>query len=171
MRQQPGCSLASLVLVWSWLWLPMVAYAEPLSGTKPLEMEGDLASQMVAGIDKFLLGEIERSVERRGRYWQRDLSSAANYEKSVAANRERLKRIIGAVDPREKCEALELVATTDQPALVGRGEGFEVYAVRWPVLRGVTGEGLLLKPTGRQAVADCIAIPDADQSPACGMML
>ena len=38
----------------------------PLAGTKPLTMEGDIAAQMVAGIDKFLLREIELSVERRG---------------------------------------------------------------------------------------------------------
>ena len=37
----------------------------PLAGTQPLTMEGDIAAQMVAGIDKFLLREIELSVERR----------------------------------------------------------------------------------------------------------
>ena len=50
-------------------------------------------------------------------------------------------------------------------ALVGRGEGFEVFAVRWPVVRGIEGEGLLLVPTGRKPIADCVAIPDADQTP------
>ena len=44
---------------------------EPLPGTKPLDMQGDLASQMVTGIDKFLLREIEKSVERRARHWRR----------------------------------------------------------------------------------------------------
>ena len=60
---------------------------------------------------------------------------------------------------------LEFVATTRQPALVGRGDGFEVFAVRWPVLAGVTGEGLLLVPTREQFAADVVAIPDADQTP------
>src|SRR5947208_1562889 len=32
-------------------------------------------------------------------------------------------------------------------------------------LRGVAGEGLLLKPTGRAPAADVVAIPDADQTP------
>src|SRR5206468_176722 len=31
----------------------------PLPGTQPLTMDGDIAAQMVAGIDKFLLREIE----------------------------------------------------------------------------------------------------------------
>jgi hypothetical protein len=37
----------------------------PLEGTQLLTLEGDLASQMVAGVDKFLLREIDKSVERR----------------------------------------------------------------------------------------------------------
>src|SRR5258708_29984673 len=40
----------------------------PLQGTQPLTLEGDLASQMVAGVDKFLLREIDKSVERRARH-------------------------------------------------------------------------------------------------------
>ena len=35
-----------------------VAHAEPLPGTKPLTREGDLAAQMVAGIDKYLMREL-----------------------------------------------------------------------------------------------------------------
>lgn len=142
-----------------------VLAAEPFAGTAPLEMEGDLASQMVDGIDKFLLDQIQASVEGRARFWQRDTSSREAYEKSVSVNREHLARIVGAVDPREPVTGLEFIETTSQPALVGRAEGFEAYAVRWPVLRGVTGEGLLLKPTNTKPVADVICIPDADQTP------
>ncbi|MEX2120009.1 MAG: hypothetical protein WD847_10485 [Pirellulales bacterium] len=139
--------------------------AEPVPGTAPLELTGDAASAMVDGIDRFLLREIEASVERRGRFWNRDTSSAENYNASVAPNRSRLARIIGAFDPREPIDGLQLLETTSRPALVGRGEGFEVYAVRWPVLRGVSGEGLLLKPTKSPPLADVVAIPDADQTP------
>src|SRR5437660_9239895 len=74
------------------------ALAQPMPGTKPLEMQGDLASQMVAGVDKFLLREIDKSVERRARHCKRDTSSAAGYEKSIAPNREHLRRFIRAVD-------------------------------------------------------------------------
>src|SRR5262250_1804287 len=34
-----------------------------LPGTKPLEMKGDIASELVAGVDRFLLKQIEKSVE------------------------------------------------------------------------------------------------------------
>jgi dienelactone hydrolase len=154
------------------LWLaasPFAALhaAEPFGGTQPLQVtgDGDFASQMVSGIDRFLLDQTAASVEQRARHWQRDLSSAAAYEASVAGNRGRLAKIIGAIDPRVKFDGLEFVSTTTHDALVGKGEGFEAFAVRWPVFRGVHGEGLLLKPVGRPPVARCIAIPDADQTP------
>ncbi|HVC92791.1 MAG TPA: dienelactone hydrolase family protein [Pirellulales bacterium] len=139
--------------------------AEPYPGTDPLTIEGDLADLMVQGIDKFLLDQIEAAKADREKHWQRDFSSAEKYDESVAPNRARLAKIIGAFDPRQKCDALELVGTTSQPSLVGRGEGYEVYAVRWPVLPGMTGEGLLLKPNREKPLADVVAIPDADQTP------
>jgi dienelactone hydrolase len=120
---------------------------------------------MVAGIDRFLLREIEESVARRPRHWNRDVSSPEKYNASVAPNRARLAKIIGTADPREKVTAIELVATTSQPALVGRSENFEVFSVRWPAVRGVRGEGLLLVPKSPATVADVVAVPDADQTP------
>jgi cephalosporin-C deacetylase-like acetyl esterase len=147
------------------LTLATTAYAEPLPGTKPLETEGDLADLMVQGIDRFLLNQIDASVDRRSRYWKRDFSSAEKYNESVAENRKHLAKIIGAFDPREPITALEYSETTSQKALVGRGEGYEVYVVRWPVLRGMTGEGLLLVPVGKKPVANVVAVPDADQTP------
>jgi len=139
--------------------------ARALPRTQVLEATGDLAEQMVAGIDRFLLREIESSLARRAKHWQRDFSSPEKYATSIEPNRLRLARRIGAVDPREKIASMELVATTDQPALVGRGSGCEAYRVRWPVFRGVTSEGLLLLPTAGPTLADVVAVPDADQSP------
>src|SRR5262249_4985403 len=52
-----------------------------LPGTKPLTMKGDIASQLVEGVDRFLLKEIDKSVERRARHWKRDFSSAEAYNK------------------------------------------------------------------------------------------
>jgi dienelactone hydrolase len=142
-----------------------VAASQPLSGTKPLEMQGDVASQLVDGVDRFLLRETEQSVKRRDLLWKRDTSSPQKYNESARANREHLRKIIGAVDQRIKFRDLELIAETGHPALVGKGSRFEAFAVRWPVLPGVYGEGLLLKPGDGQPLADCIAIPDAGQTP------
>jgi predicted secreted protein len=56
--------------------------------------------QMVDGIHRHLLSQTAQQVAERPRLWKRDFSSAANYEQSVAANRQRFRRIIGAVDER-----------------------------------------------------------------------
>src|SRR5262245_49355873 len=148
------------------------AEPEPLKGTRALTLKGDTASQLVAGVDKFLLREIDKSVERRARFWKRDTSSPEAYARSVRPNRERLAHILGLRDKRVAFDGLELVGTTAQPARVGRGEGYEVFAVRWPAFGDVHGEGLLLVPAGDKKVADVIALPDADQTPeqACGLV-
>lgn len=149
-----------------------IATAEQLAGTKPLTQEGDLAAQLVAGVDKFLLREIDKSVERRAKHWKYDFTSAEAYQESIEPNRQRLAHILGVRDQRVKFDGLELVATTSQPALVGSGENYKIYAVRWPVIRDIHGEGLLLVPDdATNIVADIVAIPDADQTPEqiCGL--
>ena len=136
----------------------------PLAGTKPLTISGDIASTLVDGVDRFLLRKTDESIAKRAAFWKRDVRSPEQYTASVAPNRARLKEIIGVRDPRVPFEAMELVGTTAQPALVGRGKGYEIFAVRWPAFGDVHGEGLLLVPTGK-AIADVVAIADADQTP------
>jgi cephalosporin-C deacetylase-like acetyl esterase len=140
------------------------APAEPLPGTQPLTLEGDLAARMVAGIDGYLMRELAASVERRKQYWHPDFSSPGAYAKSVQPNRERLRKIVGAVDERISPAEMELVATTTQPALVVETDRYRMFAVRWPVLPGVYGEGLLLEPK-EKPVASVVVLPDANLSP------
>src|SRR6185295_8949241 len=102
---------------------------------------------MVAGIDTFLMREIDRSVAERSKFWQRDFASRAAYEKSVQPNRERLQKATGAVDPRLPVTGLEIIRTTRGPAQVAETTGYRVHEVRWPVFEGVWGEGLWLQPT------------------------
>src|SRR5262245_53784974 len=74
--------------------------AAPLPGTQPLTTPGDLSAQMVDGIRKYLLRETDHSLEARAKFWKRDLSSPEAYEKSIAPNRERFRKMVGAVDAR-----------------------------------------------------------------------
>jgi len=136
----------------------------PLPGTAHLQMEGDITSQLVEGVDCFLLGQLDKSLSRRAQAWKRDVSSPERYSKSLEPNRQRLAHILGVRDARIAPRALELIATTRQAAVVGRSPAFQAFAVRWPVLGDVHGEGLLLVPRGPKT-ADVIAIPDADQTP------
>ena len=138
---------------------------EVLPGTKPLTLEGDLAERMLEGAHRFLDRKLTETLVRRSNHWEKGLSSPKNKEAFLDDNRKELARIIGVTDERISFESLSLMSTTTRPAKVATGSGYEILAVRWPVLKGVFGEGLLLQPTGRKPVANVIAIPDADQSP------
>lgn len=133
--------------------------------TAPLTEKVDFADKMVAGIDRFLMKEIAASAEKRERYWKRDTSSAEAYAKSVEPNRQRLRKIIGAVDERPKVPELEYVSTPTSPSKIADRQQYEVHQVRWRAFGHVYGEGLLLQPKSREPLADVVAIPDADETP------
>jgi dienelactone hydrolase len=137
-----------------------------LPGTEPLTIDKPLDVFMIEGLDRFCLKEIEKAREQRESLWKRDFSSLEAYEKSIAPYREKFRTIIGAVDPRLPAKGLEFLSTTVDDALVATAAdgSYSVYSVRWPVLDGVTAEGLFLKPKA-PAVARVIALPDADWTP------
>jgi putative membrane-bound dehydrogenase-like protein len=146
-----------------------IAWKPPdaLPGTAPLEKQGDLAAEMVAGIDRFLLREIDASVEKRAALWKRDASSKEAYEKSIAPNREHLKKILGIVDERSKDGVPEFPVPATQAGLgsaLATSSAFQVRNVRWPVFRNVEAEGLLMVPKSPEAPL-AIVFPDADQTP------
>jgi dienelactone hydrolase len=140
-------------------------FGNALPGTAPLTLTGDIASNLVSGVDRFLARELAQSLESRARYWQRDFSSPAAYRASVATNRAHLARILGVRDSRVRFDSPELMATLKESALVGRARDYDVLAIRWPALDGIHGEGLLLNPHAGRGVAQVVAIPDATQSP------
>jgi dienelactone hydrolase len=169
------CSLAALavlVAVGAGLADDAPKPATTLPGTKPLTMTGDVAAQLVNGVDRFLLREIEAAAKNREKFWKRDFSSPRAYAKSIAPNRKRLAHILGVRDKRVPFKSPELVGTLDEPALVGKGANYEIFAVRWTAFGEVHGEGLLLVPTKGKPIADVVAIPDADVTPEqlCGLM-
>src|SRR5260370_27574768 len=88
--------------------------AEPLPDTQPLATEGDLATQMVEGIDKYLMRELEVAAKNRQEFWHTDSSSLETYNKSIEPNREHLRRILGLVPKRILPLEMEYVSTTTQ---------------------------------------------------------
>jgi dienelactone hydrolase len=135
-----------------------------LPGTAVLLGDDDLSEQMAYGVARYFEGEAFLSADKRAAFWQPDFSSTSAYEKSVAPNRERFRRLIGAVEARSTVRDLEYVGGVGSPALVADHASFTVHAVRWPLFDGVHGEGLLLQPKGR-ILGRVVAIPDADQTP------
>lgn len=151
----------------------LFAYLQKPASTTPQELpfpatvmqapaKFDFADKMVAGIDRFLDKEIAASVKLRNRLLA--ANTVISIEKSLAENRDRLRILLGVVEERPAKPQLEYISSPQQPAKVGHGAHFDIYAVRWRAFGQVDAEGLLLVPTG-SIHADVVALPDADQSP------
>jgi dienelactone hydrolase len=136
----------------------------PLADTKPLEWpEADLSGRLMDGAHRFIDEQIRAARAQRSRFWKYDTSSPQAYEASVAENRQQLRQIIGAVDPRLPAR-MEQFGDDANPALVAETSLYRVFQVHWPVLDGVFGEGLLVQPRAAPS-AHVVIVPDADQTP------
>jgi len=80
-----------------------------LPGTAPLKTQGDLAAEMVDGINEYLVRATAESVAKRS---------------ATRPDRERLKKIIGALDPRLPFTSVgEGYTRSRQPTTLRRGTG------------------------------------------------
>src|SRR5688572_25579189 len=139
--------------------------AGPLPQTTPLEWpEEDLSARMMDGAHRFVEAEIAATRARSSRFWQYERSSPAAWNQSIDANRARLREIIGVVESRVPA-IVERYGDDDNPALVAAAERYRVYQVRWPVLDGISAEGLLVEPVNRTPSAHVVVVPDAGQTP------
>jgi dienelactone hydrolase len=159
MRVSPGFCFALAMTV------PLVAQTgDVLPRTAKLTwQETDLSARLMDGAHQFVERKIAEAVGTRERFWTRDRSSPEAYEKSVQPNRERLREIVGAVDRRLPA-GMEFFGDEQNPALVTETARYRVFQVRWPVLDGVSGSGLLVQPKGTIA-GGVVVVPDADQTP------
>jgi hypothetical protein len=147
-----------------YLWAAMCASGATLPGTAPLQWnEPDLSARLMDGAHAFVERKIAEAPAKRSTLWTPDFSSVEAYEKSIAPNRERLRTIIGAVDARLD-PLMERYGDDAAPALVAETKRFQVHQVRWAVLEGVWGAGLLVSPVAAPT-AHLVWLPDADQTP------
>ncbi len=148
-----------------------------LPATRRLTFEGNLSAHFLEQAHAFAERKIAEAVKDRPKWWKRDFSSAANYDRSVSENRERLKKYLGLEDRsapapeynqvfagRIQKVYMEKYAVNGDSVLVAETSKYRVYQVRWPVLERVYGEGLLVQPKTAPA-ASVIAVPDAGQTP------
>ncbi len=150
-----------------WLCLIQSTLAESpaqLPNTQPLTWDDDLADRMMDGLHRFVERKIEHAVANRKQFWNWDTSSPEAYERSIAPNRERLKKIIGLVDQRVPVQMEVLWPIHQAPPSLPPSASHSVARVRWTVFDGVHGEGLLLRPIGKP-IGAVITLPDADQTP------
>ncbi len=125
-------------------------------------MTGDIASELVAGADRFLLREIAESTAKRARYWKRDFSSIAAYNASVEPNRKRLAHILGVRDQRVRIGVDPQRPLSAFPEV---GPGSVKVRVQWPAFGDVTGESVFSNPYSRRSDITIIVIPDANDTP------
>ena len=177
------CSTKMFWIGTVWILTAVPSVAQEVHGpteTVSLTIEGDLASQMVDGIDRFLLKQIEADAASRAERFTVDTSSPEAYEASLKPHREKLARCLGIRDARMPFASPEIIAGVGSDSVIASSEHFTVQAIRWPVLSdpspqgqglpSIFGEGLLLTPKG-DAIANVIVLPDADQTPEqlCGL--
>ena len=120
--------------------LSTLLLAAALPGTEPLTRTGDLALQMVEGIDQYLARRI------------------ASDQPTAEPDRVRFRHIIGLADqrlPKIELEKRASLATT---------AASEIHHVRWTVFEGVDADGLLIDPK-QPATCLAVALPDAAQTP------
>lgn len=149
-------------------------------GTTPLQATGDFASDMIDGIDRFLLKQIDEAANPR-RHWQIGLDSEDALQRSLLPYREKLATAIGARDQRIAFDAPDLIVQAGNASVIASSDRFDIYAIRWPVLGepapqveglvSLWGEGLMLVPHS-QCQANVIVLPDAGQTPEqmCGLV-
>jgi len=135
-----------------------------LPGTTQLVWpESELPDRLMDGAHKFVERKIVDAAKNRHRFWPANNASAEAWQKAADENRAELRTIIGAVDKRLPPQ-IEYFGNTAEEVTAYSGVGFHVAQVRWPVLDGVWGEGLLVSPD-KKAIASAIVVPDADQTP------
>ncbi len=154
-------------LVWT-LWSTLGTVYSPAQTPLPdfpqLTIEGDVAAQLVDGVDRFLLKQIEKSASSRTQFWNRDLSSPATYATSISKNRDALAKMLGIRDQRVSFEAPESIVPVGDAQRLTETNKYDVYSIRWPAIDGLFGEGLLLQPR-TAPVAHFVVLPDAGQTP------
>lgn len=164
-----------------------VERAVPLSGTAPLLITSDIASDLVDGVDRFLLKQIAESIRTRQTNWpspQKPLAesttltdkSGRTYTQAIEPLREDFARRIGLVDqrisPDEWIVESPIVLPSQKLAVdtaIASDDSLKVMRVRWPVLDGWEANGLLLVP--KEIRFGAVLVPDAQHLPEqlCGL--
>ncbi|MFO1019224.1 MAG: hypothetical protein U0903_00770 [Planctomycetales bacterium] len=137
--------------------------ADPFPGTQPLTETKPLDHVMLEGMERYLTRNTAAAREERLQTWTKALAERATAEEFRTEQRKKLATVLGVL-PATQSPGIEFLSSTTEKSLLHKGTAGEIHRVRWPVLEGVTAEGLLLQPAGAP-LARVVAIPDADWTP------
>jgi len=155
LRLIPALLLASLAQL-------NVAQADwPPADAKPLTWEGDIASRMIDGCDRFLLRQYEPTAKTRASRWK---LYTGNFYLPGSVSHKRSPKLGMRLDERPAPIVMEGNAPLLESPVAAEADGFKIIRVRWRAFGNVDGEGLLALPADPPK-ANIVAIPDADVSP------
>ena len=121
----------------------------PLQGTAPLTMTGDIARQLLDGAHRFVDAQTAEAIKRRAEAFKAFTANEDAWgEWSLKAGFV-LSPMVGGIGDRVPPRGFEMLTTTLQSSILFKCEKYKIHAVRWPVIRDVFGEGLLIEPKGK----------------------
>ena len=131
---------------------------------------GDLGTKMVSGIGTWLDAKTLANQTLRNEKFLNNAKKDLLDPKVLEQKKLTLKKILGIIDSPQITQDLELLQTLNKPALIFENKHYKILKIRWQVVEGLQGEGLLIEPIGKPT-AQIIAIPPPDITPEsfCGL--
>jgi hypothetical protein len=123
---------------------------DPLPGTERLTMTGDIARQLLDGAHRFVDAQTAETIKRRTEKFKEITSDEEVFGKWLLQSTFVLSPILGRVSDRVPYRGFELMETTRQSSVLFECDKYRIHEVRWPVIREVYGEGLLILPKGKR---------------------
>ncbi|MSR49154.1 MAG: hypothetical protein CK551_08480 [Planctomycetaceae bacterium] len=163
----------NLLFLYSFIWIiystNLINAQKNIPNTSLLE-KGDLGTKMVSDIGVWLDIKTKENHTLRNKQFLVNASKIAQDPKALEKKKQTLKSILGIIDSTNKTEDLELLETLIKPALIYENKQYKIFKIRWNVVEGLHGEGLLVEPK-EKATAQIISIPPPDISPEsfCGL--
>ena len=138
------------------------APARVLPGTQPLELQGDLTSTLVDGVDRFLLKQLDAAETTRQQHWPTLVHRDATQPHPLASE---LATLIGLRDARVANPQLTIQRDPQSGNAYLKGEQWHADLARWPVHASLDATGIYARPTTGAITFRAVIIPDAAQAP------
>jgi len=132
-------------------------------GIAPVSQEA-FSRELLDGAHRFVEVKIEEAKAQRTQDWTNGLSSNERKERFLSEKRDKLRTILGIVPQLRPAFSIEIIANVSGPVAVAEIKKYTIYQIKWPVLEGMFGEGLLLRPK-KNPKGHVLVLPDADQLP------
>ena len=162
-----------LLFLYSLIWITystnLINAQKFLPNTSDLDA-GDLGTKMVSGIGAWLDAKtLENQILRNEKFLSTAMKDSLD-PKVLEQKKQTLKRILGIIDSPKITEDLDLLETFNKPALIYENKQYKIVKIRWQVVEGLHGEGLLIEPKAKP-IAQIVAIPPPDITPEsfCGL--